>query len=62
MAGVTILSWSRVQQAVSLSSYESELYAMSACAADMLYVRSLLQDLGMLAGCGFPCVGGGALW
>ena len=47
LAGVTISAWPRVQQAVSLSSCESEFYSMSCCASELLYVSSLLNDIGL---------------
>ena len=43
--GVNVSSWARTQKAIATSSGESELYAMSAGAAEALGLRELLTDV-----------------
>ena len=45
--GVNVSSWARTQKAIATSSGESELYAMSAGAAEALGLRELLTDIGL---------------
>ena len=47
--GVNVSSWARTQKAIATSSGESELYAMSAGAAEALGLRELLTDIGLPA-------------
>ena len=46
---VNVSSWARTQKAIATSSGESELYAMSAGAAEALGFRELLTDIGLPA-------------
>ena len=46
LCGGAIVWASKRQPVTSLSSTEAEYYAASACGAEILYVRHLLQDLG----------------
>ena len=45
--GVNVSSWARTQKAIATSSGESELYAVSAGAAEALGLRELLTDIGL---------------
>ena len=47
LAGAAILCVSRRQHCITLSSTEAELMAMSAGAVDVIYMRGLLDDLGL---------------
>ena len=47
LAGAAILCVSRRQHCITLSSTEAELMAMSAGAVDVVYMRGLLDDLGL---------------
>ena len=47
--GVNVSSWARTQKAIATSSGESELYAMTAGAAEALGLRELLTDIGLPA-------------
>ena len=44
MLGANILSRSRTQATVALSSGEAELYAIGSGTADALFVRSLVEE------------------
>ena len=49
MAGTHLLKcWSKAQHAISLSSAEAELYAAVRGAAELLWAKSLLQDMGSI--------------
>ena len=45
--GVNVSSWARTQKTIATSSGESELYAMSVGAAEVLGLRELLTDIGL---------------
>ena len=45
--GATVLSWSRTQAAVALSSCESELYALGSACAEALWPGGLLREQGL---------------
>ena len=47
LGGAMVLSLSRVQQAVSTSSCEAELYALTTVCAEAMYLRSLLESVGL---------------
>ena len=47
LAGAAILCVSRRQHCITLSSTEAELMAMSAGSVDIVYMRTLLGDLGL---------------
>lgn len=42
--------WSRIQQCVSLSSAEAELYALVKCATEAIGIQTLLADWGISVG------------
>ena len=46
LCGVTLLTSSKKQSAIALSSCEAELYAIASCAKELLGVRTLLLELG----------------
>ena len=46
--GMILMSWSRTQNVVSLSSAEAELLAMSLCAQETLFVVHLLSEMGQV--------------
>ena len=45
-SNATLTAWSRTQQTVSLSSTESELYALTTGVAEGMVTKHLLQELG----------------
>ena len=47
LGGALVLSLSRVQHAMSTSSCEAELYALTAVCAEAMYLRSLLESVGL---------------
>ena len=53
--------WSRRQKAVSLSSWESELYAAVSTGVDTLGLQSGLRDFGNNTGVTIPCDNQGAV-
>ncbi len=51
IGGCAIKSWARTQRTVALSSGEAELYAANRTAQELLGIRSLGKDLGMVLNC-----------
>ena len=47
MAGAPVSWWSKKQATIALSSYESEVTAASEAAREIVWLRSLLSDLGI---------------
>ena len=47
IGGACVHAWSRTQAIVAQSSAEAELYAATACAAELLWLRSFMGELGI---------------